>query len=296
MAGTKHPSIAPKAPPKSALVFNRKTFEPAFRDFLAHVTILSKNEGYTQFIPYDLPWLPGAGAQEYVLNEIFAGLENDIHFFVIGKARQLGMTTLMLLLDIFWCAMYPGLQGAMVFDEASNKEKIRLLLEEILERLPDTHPLPIIRHNTGGIVFDHGPLGRSMIDYLIAGTKKKPGSLGRSRAFNFLHGTEVAQWGDEEGLESLLSSLSDTYPARLFVFESTGKGYNHFHSMFEDAVADELTQKAVFIAWWRHPGYTAAEGSPVYRRYGYKEIGRRKNYYPAHNGQREDAIVMRFVL
>ncbi len=34
----------------------------------------------------------------------------------------------------------------------------------------------------------------------------------------------------------------------------------------------------------------------VYRRYGYREIGRRKAYYPAHGGQREDAIVMRIDL
>lgn len=34
----------------------------------------------------------------------------------------------------------------------------------------------------------------------------------------------------------------------------------------------------------------------VYRRYGFEEIGRRKAYYPAHNGQREDAIVMRYLL
>lgn len=34
----------------------------------------------------------------------------------------------------------------------------------------------------------------------------------------------------------------------------------------------------------------------VYQRYGFAEIGRRKAYYPAHNGQREDAIVMRFTL
>ena len=34
----------------------------------------------------------------------------------------------------------------------------------------------------------------------------------------------------------------------------------------------------------------------VYQRYGFAEIGRRKAYYPAHNGQREDAIVMRYVL
>ena len=34
----------------------------------------------------------------------------------------------------------------------------------------------------------------------------------------------------------------------------------------------------------------------VYEKYGFAEIGRRKAYYPAHNGQREDAIVMRFTL
>jgi ribosomal-protein-alanine N-acetyltransferase len=34
----------------------------------------------------------------------------------------------------------------------------------------------------------------------------------------------------------------------------------------------------------------------VYERYGYAQIGRRKGYYPAHEGQREDAIVMRYAL
>jgi ribosomal-protein-alanine N-acetyltransferase len=34
----------------------------------------------------------------------------------------------------------------------------------------------------------------------------------------------------------------------------------------------------------------------VYRAYGFSEIGRRKGYYPAHEGQREDAIVMRIGL
>ncbi|MBJ7313023.1 ribosomal protein S18-alanine N-acetyltransferase [Rugamonas sp. CCM 8940] len=34
----------------------------------------------------------------------------------------------------------------------------------------------------------------------------------------------------------------------------------------------------------------------IYQRYGFIQIGRRKAYYPAANQQREDAIVMRFVL
>jgi ribosomal-protein-alanine N-acetyltransferase len=34
----------------------------------------------------------------------------------------------------------------------------------------------------------------------------------------------------------------------------------------------------------------------VYKQYGFAEIGRRKGYYPAHEGRREDAIVMRYPL
>ncbi len=34
----------------------------------------------------------------------------------------------------------------------------------------------------------------------------------------------------------------------------------------------------------------------IYQRYGFEQVGRRKAYYPAHDGQREDAIVMRYEL
>jgi ribosomal-protein-alanine N-acetyltransferase len=39
-----------------------------------------------------------------------------------------------------------------------------------------------------------------------------------------------------------------------------------------------------------------ARALQVYQRYGFAEIGRRKAYYPAHEGRREDAIVMRYML
>jgi hypothetical protein len=260
--------------------FNRAVFEAAFRDFLAHATILSKNSGYTAFELFDLPWAAGEGVQEYGLCQILDGLENDVHWFVVLKARQLGWTTLSLLFDLFWCGMYPGLQGAIVTDTEPNKEKLRLLIggdksmrggpsaPGILDLLPPTHPIPVVKHNRNGLVFENG----SMIDYLVAGTKKGRGGLGRSRAYNFLHATEMAQYGDDEGVESLISSLSDSYPARFYNIESTAHGYNVFHDQWADAVADEITKKAVFLPWWRHPEYICAKGSRLYERYGHGEL------------------------
>lgn len=39
-----------------------------------------------------------------------------------------------------------------------------------------------------------------------------------------------------------------------------------------------------------------ARALQIYEHYGFTQIGRRKAYYPAHGGQREDAIVMRYEL
>ncbi len=39
-----------------------------------------------------------------------------------------------------------------------------------------------------------------------------------------------------------------------------------------------------------------ARALAVYERFGFAEIGRRKGYYPAHEGKREDAIVMRLAV
>ena len=43
---------------------------------------------------------------------------------------------------------------------------------------------------------------------------------------------------------------------------------------------------------WLEVRKSNTRAAQVYRRYGFKLVGERKNYYPAHAGQREDALVM----
>jgi ribosomal-protein-alanine N-acetyltransferase len=43
---------------------------------------------------------------------------------------------------------------------------------------------------------------------------------------------------------------------------------------------------------WLEVRKSNTRAAEVYRRYGFKLVGERKNYYPAHMGQREDALVM----
>ena len=201
------------------------------------------------------------GTQTYVMDEISSGLENGIHFFVILKGRQLGITTISLALDLYWHYINAGLNGTLVTDTEENRDMFRGTLGSYMDGLPKEFKIPILAHNRNSLALKN----RSRIFYQVAGLRAK-GSLGRGKGITFLHGTETSSWGDEEGLASLLASLAETNPKRLYIFESTARGFNMFHDMYVTAKRAR-TQKAIFCGWWRNEFYSAAPDTDVYKVY-----------------------------
>jgi hypothetical protein len=231
-----------------------KVWLPAFMRFIELIRITSKDhEGPVPIIPYE--------GQKRFLKMLTDGLEADVHHFVTLKARQLGISTILLALDIFWLYMNPGLQGALISDTSDNKEIFRQTITEMLESLPPGYRVPIKSHNRNGLVLANG----SRLQYMSAGKNKNSG-LGRSRALNFVHATECSSWGDQKGLDSLLRALSEQNPNRLYVFESTALGFNLFHDMWEEAKTD-TTKQAIFIGWWSKDTYRLERGSSEYQRF-----------------------------
>jgi hypothetical protein len=199
------------------------------------------------------------GTQKYVMEEIQKGLENDIHFFVILKGRQLGITTVSLALDLYWQFTHPGWQGTLVADTEENRDMFRSTLGMYMEGLPKEYKIPLIAHNRNQMVLKN----RSRIFYQIAGNKSR---LGQGKAITYLHGTETASWGNEEGLASLIASLAEKNPERLYMFESTAQGFNMFHDMYKTAKFAK-TQKAIFCGWWRNEYYSVDPASNIYKVY-----------------------------
>jgi hypothetical protein len=201
------------------------------------------------------------GSQTYVMEEIAKGLNNDIHFFVILKGRQLGITTISLALDLYWHFKNPGFQGTLTTDTEENRDQFRTTLAMYMDGLPPEYKIPLMTHNRNQMVLKN----RSRLFYQVAGLRAK-GSLGRGKGITYLHGTETSSWGDEEGLASLLASLAEKNPNRLYLFESTARGFNMWHDMW--AVAKRArTQKAIFCGWWRNELYSADAKSDVYKVY-----------------------------
>ena len=226
---------------------------PAFLKFCSVITINSKNHGR---VP-----LRVNGAQRRFLTELHGALEKDIHHAVCLKSRQLGMSTILLALDLFYLFMFPGLQGALIYDTAKNTQQARLLLTDMLSSLPDEWAIPVELHNRDALVLANG----SSLQYMSAGKGKNSG-LGRSRALNFVHASESSSWGDQDGIDSLKAAMSDNHPDRLYIFESTALGYNVFFDLWQEAKNDP-SKVAIFLGWWTLDDYTISRDDPLFAHY-----------------------------
>lgn len=226
-----------------------------FYQFCRHLKIESKEQGMITLGETLL------GTQTYVIDEVAKGLNDGVHFFVVLKGRQLGITTISLAMDLYWHFLNPGMQGTLTTDTEENREQFRSTLQMYMDGLPREYKIPLMSHNRNQMVLKN----RSRMFYQVAGTRSK-GTLGRGKGITFLHGTETSSWGDEEGLASLLASLAETNPLRYYMFESTARGFNMYHDMWVTA-KKARTQRAIFCGWWRNQLYAADPESDVYRTY-----------------------------
>jgi hypothetical protein len=172
-------------------------------------------------------------------------------------------------LIVFWAFMNEGLRVALVYDKEINRDAAHLEIKQFLERLPPSHSIPISKHNRNLLEFKNG----STIFYFVAGVTKGKGSggLGRSVGIACAGCTEMSSWGDIEGLKSFNRSVSQQHPNRLYIWESTARGFNIFHDIWEDAKADDLAKRAIFIGWWAKETYRLPKGTALFQRYGAAE-------------------------
>ena len=203
------------------------------------------------------------GTQKYFFDEVAKALDEDIHYFVVLKGRQEGISTAMLALDAFWHFKHAGMQGTLATDNEQNRDMFRSTLSVCMEHLSPKWRIPIVTHNRNQLVLKN----RSRMIYQVAGTRRgKGGGMGRGKAIIFMHATEVSSWVDQEGLASLEASLAERNPNRLYVFESTARGFNMFWDMWDTALIAK-TQRAIFVGWWRNELYRVEKDSPIYKVY-----------------------------
>ena len=237
-----------------------EVFKTEFYRFLNNVRINSKERG--QITLGDNLYR----AQHRFFDSVFTGLQQDIHDFKHTKSRQLGISTGSRMLTVFWAGVHDGLRGSMVFDTGPHAEEARLELLDALEPLPRLIKFPRIeRENRNLIQLSNG----TRINFAAAGVKetKASGTLGRSSGLNFCHCSELCSWAGGDSLTAFINALAQDFPDRLYIWESTGRGYNLWHEMYQGA-KDDHRQMALFSGWWAKDNQIIRRTDPDFERYG----------------------------
>ena len=208
-----------------------------------------------------LAWGDLMGTQRYLMEEVSRGLSEGVHRFVVLKGRQQGITTICIALDLYWAMKNSGMSGSLVTHDEDARDMFKTTMEMYIDGLPTRFKVPVAAHNRTQLVFKN----RSKLAYQVAGTRKNS-KLGKGKGLTYLHGTEVGEWGDEEGFASLQASMSESHPDRLELYESTAQGFNFFCDLW-DRAADSTSMRQIFIGWWRNEAYRKEVGSNEYRVY-----------------------------
>jgi hypothetical protein len=224
----------------------RVAVEDAFYLFLSKCFINSRDAGRTCLgeALYD--------GQRRFITAVFDSLENDIHKIYVLKSRQLGLSTIARALSIFLIGIHPGLKGAIVFDTDNNKNESRAEIEVMINDLPRSLKFPAIKgNNRTSLTLSND----SKVLFMSAGTRKSKtsGTLGRSVGLSLAHLSELCSYDNDEGLEAFENSLSDINPDRLYIYESTARGFNKWYDIWQEARKDPMHCMCVFLGWWSKP-------------------------------------------
>ena len=231
----------------------------AYYEFLKHCWVKSKEKGWIVLGDNLL------GSQKFAIEEIFSGLGEGIHDFKILKSRQLGISTVIRALMAFWTGAFE-VTASLVFDTSQHLQEARQELVDIVERFPESFEFPrIVSNNRYSLTLNN----RSRINFSAAGVTetKSSGTLGRGSAVSVAHRSELCSYQNVSGLEAWRSSLARVNPDRLFVDESTARGFNIWNEIWEDAKRDHHC-KCIFIGWWLHDLQRINRDHPDFDIYG----------------------------
>src|SRR5215467_3976806 len=104
------------------------TLRQGLYELLGSVEIDTKEAGRTHVTPWP--------SQRMIIDMVAKGLQEDVHEFVILKARQMAATTTCSVIELFWALANDGTQGAIIADRTDNLERLRRIFANLLETLP----------------------------------------------------------------------------------------------------------------------------------------------------------------
>lgn len=198
------------------------------------------------------------GAQTILVEHVLEKLVNDEPLrFIILKARQQGVSTVIEALIYWWTSTHKGQQSKVI---AHNSDTSLYLYE--MFRTYYEHSLPIFqptaKYNTrDGLVFDNEAAPQKGLKGRIDTATAENSGTGRGQTVQWLHASEVALWPKGQEIVAGLMQAVPLMANTAIFLESTANGIgDYFHTTWEAAQRGESTFEPLFFPWKIHEEYS----------------------------------------
>lgn len=196
--------------------------------------------------------------QKIIVDKVVERLLNDQPIrFIILKARQQGVSTIVEAVIYWWTTTHKGQQAKIIAHNTDTSEYLYSMFRTFYDNsLPSFQPTT--RYNTrNDITFDNETSPEKGLKSQIDTATAENSGTGRGQTVQWLHASEVALWPKGQEIVAGLMQAVPLMKGTAIFLESTANGIgDYFHTTWEAAMRDESTFEPLFFPWKVHEEYT----------------------------------------
>lgn len=168
-------------------------------------------------------------------------LKNFSKFNLVGKSRQLGITSLALAYSLYLAHTQPDCVCMIM---SYSLDTVDIVFKKLKDMYGDLNPAVKIKdvaNNRKELILEN----RSRIVCCVCGSK----DAARGATLRYVHLTEVSSMDDDKLVNQLVAIEAALCPDGEIVLESTSKGMNYWFELWMKAVNGESQYKPFFFSW-----------------------------------------------
>jgi hypothetical protein len=177
--------------------------------------------------------------------------------FVILKARQQGVSTIVEALIYWWTVTHKGQQSKIIAHNTDTSEYLYSMFRTFYD---NSNPIfqPTTKYNTrNDLTFDNEEAPHKGLKSQIDTATAENSGTGRGQTVQWLHASEVALWPKGQEIVAGLMQAVPLLPNTAIFLESTANGIgDYFHTTWQAAQRGESTFEPLFFPWKIHEEYT----------------------------------------
>jgi len=216
--------------------------------------------------------------QQIIVERVLEKLEQGEPIrFIILKARQQGVSTIVEALIYWWTTTHKHQQSKIIAHNTDTSEYLYAMFRTFYDNSLPTFR-PTTRYNTrNDLTFDNDQDQQKGLKSQIDTATAENTGTGRGQTVQWLHGSEVALWPKGQEIVAGLMQAIPLMPNTAVFLESTANGIgDYFHTTWQAAKRGESAFEPLFFPWNIHEEYSLKP--PVHFRLNTEEKKLRKEH------------------